>query len=138
MIFIYKEARTYLNPRVSRVSLFFTSVNTPTLEFSLKSTTVGAHCGAHEIKRPESNGVSIYNQVSSRLQVVSRPSRVFDKFGNLSLQEPKLSKVTGSSTSRLPPAPVQVGLVNEEQLRHGLGSLGETDMNPAEDKADHP
>jgi hypothetical protein len=36
--------------------------------------TVGAHHGAHEIKLRESNVVSIYNQVSSRLQVVSRLS----------------------------------------------------------------
>jgi hypothetical protein len=60
-----------------------------------------------------------------------------DKFGNLSLQEPELSKVTGSGIDRLPPAPVRVGLVNEAQLGHGLGSLGEMDMDPTEDKADH-
>jgi hypothetical protein len=60
-----------------------------------------------------------------------------DKFRNQSLQEPKLSKVVGSCTGRLPPAPVQVGLINEAQLIHGLGSLEETDTNPAEDKANH-
>jgi hypothetical protein len=46
-----------------------------------------------------------------------------DKFGNLSLQEPKSSKVTRSGASRLPSTPVQVGLVNEAQF--GLGLLGE-------------
>jgi hypothetical protein len=48
-----------------------------------------------------------------------------------------LSKVTGSGTSRLPLAPILVGLVNEVQLEHKLGSLGETDMDPTEDKAGH-
>jgi hypothetical protein len=60
-----------------------------------------------------------------------------DKFGNLSLQEPELSKAAGSGTDRLPPAPVRVGLINEAQLRHGLGSLGETNMDLTEDRADH-
>jgi hypothetical protein len=58
-----------------------------------------------------------------------------NKFGNLSLPEPELSKVTGSGTGRLPPAPYRVGLVNEAQLR--LGLLGETYMDPTEDRADH-
>jgi hypothetical protein len=60
-----------------------------------------------------------------------------DKFGNLSLQEPDLSKVTGSGIGRLPLALIQVSLINEAQLEHKLGSLGETDMDPTEDKADH-
>jgi hypothetical protein len=98
--------------------------------------TVGVHCGAHEIKLPENNGVSIYNQVSSHLQVVSRSLEfLIDKFRNLSLQEPDLSKVTGLGTGRLSPAPVRVGLINEAQLE--LGSLGETDTNPILDRADH-
>jgi hypothetical protein len=62
---------------------------------------------------------------------------LIDKFGNLSLQEPELNKVTGSGTCHLSPAPVRVGLVNNAQLRHGLGSLGETDTDPDEDKDDH-
>jgi hypothetical protein len=33
--------------------------------------TVGAHRGAHEIKLHESNDISIYNQVSAQLKVVS-------------------------------------------------------------------
>jgi hypothetical protein len=73
-IFLCKEAWTCLNPCVPCVSLFFTSVSTHTP----KSTTVGAHHGAHEIKLRESNNVSINNQVSSWLQVVSRFSWVFD------------------------------------------------------------
>jgi hypothetical protein len=44
-----------------------------------------------------------------------------DKFGNLSLQEPELSKVARSGNGRLPPASVQVSLVNEAQIRHRLG-----------------
>jgi hypothetical protein len=60
------------------------------------------------------------------------------KFGNLSLQELELGKVTGSGTRRLPPASVWVSLINKARLRHRLGSLGETDTDPAEDKADHP
>jgi hypothetical protein len=58
-----------------------------------------------------------------------------DKFENLSLQEPELSEVIGSSTGRLPLAPVRVGLVIKAWLR--LGSLGETDTDPLEDRADH-
>jgi hypothetical protein len=48
-----------------------------------------------------------------------------------------LSKVAGSSTDRLPLAPVRVGIINEAQLKHRLGSLGETDTDPAEERADH-
>jgi hypothetical protein len=75
-VFIRKEAQTCLSHRVSHVPLFFVSVSTPTLKFSHKIMTVGAHRGAHEIKLHESNGVSIYNEVSSRLNVVSRISLV--------------------------------------------------------------
>jgi hypothetical protein len=48
-----------------------------------------------------------------------------------------LSKVARSGTTGLPPALVQVSLINEAQLGHRLGSLGETDMDPPEDKVDH-
>jgi hypothetical protein len=58
-----------------------------------------------------------------------------DKFGNISLQELELSKVTRSGTDRLPLTPVRVDFVNEEQL--GLDSLGEKDTDPVEDGADH-
>jgi hypothetical protein len=71
-VIIRKEARTYLNPRVSHVLLFIASMSTLSLSSSHKSTTVDAHRGAHEIKLRENNDVSIYNQFSSRLQVVSR------------------------------------------------------------------
>jgi hypothetical protein len=60
-----------------------------------------------------------------------------DKFGNLSLHEPELSKAAGSGTGCLPPAQVQVGLINEAQLGNGLGMLGETDMDPTKDRANH-
>jgi hypothetical protein len=66
--------------------------------------TVGTHHAAYEIKLHEDNGVSNYNQVSSRLKVVSRFSQVLtNKFGDLSLQKSELSEVVGSSTGRLPP-----------------------------------
>jgi hypothetical protein len=55
----------------------------------------------------------------------------------LSLQEPEPSEFIGLGTGRLPPAPVQVGLVNEAQLGHGLSKLRETDPDPSRDKADH-
>jgi hypothetical protein len=61
-----------------------------------------------------------------------------DKIGNLSLQKLELGKVTGLGTDCFPPSPVWVILVNEAQLRHGLGSLGEADTNPTKDKANHP
>jgi hypothetical protein len=51
--------------------LFIASMSAPSLESSHKSTIVGSHCGAHEIKLRENNDVSIYNYVPSRLQVVS-------------------------------------------------------------------
>jgi hypothetical protein len=38
--------------------------------------TVGAHRGAHEIELRESNDVSIYNQVSTQLKVISGISSV--------------------------------------------------------------
>jgi hypothetical protein len=58
-----------------------------------------------------------------------------DKFGNLSLQELKLSKVVGSGNDRLLLALVWVSLINEAQFR--LGLLGETDTDPVEDRAYH-
>jgi hypothetical protein len=60
-----------------------------------------------------------------------------DKFGNLSLQELELNKVTGSGTDRLPLDPFQVSLVNKTQPRHELGTLGKKDTYPAKVKADH-
>jgi hypothetical protein len=48
-----------------------------------------------------------------------------------------LSEVAGSGTGRLPPAMVQIGLINEEQLGHRLNELGKTDLDPAGDKANH-
>jgi hypothetical protein len=49
----------------------------------------------------------------------------------------KSRKIIRSSTGRLPPAPVQVSLVIEAQLGHGLSELGKTGLDPAGDKADH-
>jgi hypothetical protein len=62
---------------------------------------------------------------------------ITDKFRDLSLQEPESSEVTGSSTGCHPLDLVRVGLVNESQLRHEFNVLGETDLDPAQDKADH-
>jgi hypothetical protein len=55
----------------------------------------------------------------------------------MNLQEPKSCEVIGSDTSRLPPAPVQVGLLNESQLEHRPVELGKTDPDPSEDNVDH-
>jgi hypothetical protein len=109
---------------------------TPSLKSSHKSMTVGAHRGAHEIKLVR----TIAFQSTTKFL---RNSRWFlcslefltDKFGNLSLQEPKLSEVIGSGTGHLPPALDQVGVIDEAQL--GLSSLGETDADSMEDRADH-
>jgi hypothetical protein len=60
-----------------------------------------------------------------------------DKFGDLSLQELESSEIAGSGTSHLPPAPVQVILISEAQLRHGSIKLGEADSDPSGDKVDH-
>jgi hypothetical protein len=62
---------------------------------------------------------------------------VTDKFGDLTLQEAESCRIIGSGTDHLPPAPIQVGLVTEAWLRHGLCELGKTSSNPARDKADH-
>jgi hypothetical protein len=40
---------------------------------------VGTHREAHKIKLRESNGVSIYNQVSAQLNVVSGISLVYNR-----------------------------------------------------------
>jgi hypothetical protein len=61
---------------------------------------------------------------------------VANKFGDLSLQESKSREVNGSGTGHLPPAPVQVGLINEPQLRHG-SEPGKANQDPSRDKADH-
>jgi hypothetical protein len=77
-VFILTVVQTCLNPLVPCIPLFFASVSTPTFKFDHKTKTIGTHHGAHEIKICESNGVSIYNQVSSRLIVVSRISPVYN------------------------------------------------------------
>jgi hypothetical protein len=68
--------------------------------------TVGAQRGAHGIKLCEINGVSIYNQVSSRLEVGSRVSFfIVDKFGDPNLQQPESQEIIGPGIGCLPPAP---------------------------------
>jgi hypothetical protein len=62
---------------------------------------------------------------------------IVDKFRDLSLHEPKSWEVPRSGTSRLPPAPVQVSLINEAQLRLGSNKLGKTDLDASGDKIDH-
>jgi hypothetical protein len=51
--------------------------------------------------------------------------------------EPESSKVTGSGTGHLPPAPTRVGLIKEARLRHKLNELGKMDLDPVGDKSDH-
>jgi hypothetical protein len=55
----------------------------------------------------------------------------------MNLQEPELCDVIKSGTSSLPPAPAQVGLINEAQLRHGPVELGKMDPDPSEDNVNH-
>jgi hypothetical protein len=62
---------------------------------------------------------------------------VTDMFGDLNLQEHESREVVGSSNDHLPLAPVRVSHVNEAQLWHKLGKLGEMDLNPSRDKTDH-
>jgi hypothetical protein len=83
-------------------------MSTLTLKSSCKTMTVGTHCGANEIVLHECNVVSIDNHVSSRLEVGFHPT-----------------------------APVQVGLINEAQLRHGPGLLERMDPDPSGGKSDH-
>jgi hypothetical protein len=42
------------------------------------------------------------------------------------------------TTGHLTPALVRVKLIIEAQFRRGLGSLGVTDLDPTDDKVDHP
>jgi hypothetical protein len=62
---------------------------------------------------------------------------ITDKFGDLTLQEPKSCGIIRSGTGRLPLASIRVGLINEAQFRHRLSELGKTGSNPTGDKADH-
>jgi hypothetical protein len=62
---------------------------------------------------------------------------VTDRFADLTLQEPESRKIIGLGTGLLPPAPVQVGLVNEAQFGHGPSELGKTSPDLTGDKADH-
>jgi hypothetical protein len=43
------------------------------------------------------------------------------------LQEPESRGIIGSGIGHLPPAPVQVSLINEAHLGHGLSELWKTD-----------
>jgi hypothetical protein len=62
---------------------------------------------------------------------------IIDEFGDLILQELESHGIIGSGTNRLPPAPVQVGLINEAQLKHGHSELWKMDSDPTGDQADH-
>jgi hypothetical protein len=62
---------------------------------------------------------------------------ITNKFRDLTLQEPESRGIIRSCTDRLPPAPVQVSLINEPQLGHRLSELGKTGVDPTWDKADH-
>jgi hypothetical protein len=62
---------------------------------------------------------------------------ITDKFGDLTLQEPKSCRIIESGIGHLPPALIRVSLVNEAQLRHRLSKLGKTSSDPTGDKVDH-
>jgi hypothetical protein len=56
--------------------------------------TVGTYCGAHEIILCENNGISITTKfLPSSRWCLGSLDFFTDKFGNLSLQDPELSKV---------------------------------------------
>jgi hypothetical protein len=61
---------------------------------------------------------------------------IADKFGDLNLQELESCEV-GLGTVHLPPSPVQVNLINEVGLGHGLVKLGKMGPDPSWNKADH-
>jgi hypothetical protein len=63
---------------------------------------------------------------------------IADKFGDMNLQEPESCEVIKSGTGHLPPAPVQVNLVNEARLKHGPIKLGKTDLDPSGDNVITP
>jgi hypothetical protein len=118
--------------------LFFASLSTLTLKSSHKSKIVGAHRRAHKIKLRESNDISNSTKfLPGSRWFLGYLEFLTKKCGNLSLQESELGKVARSGTGRLPLSLVRVSLIKEAQLVHGLGSLGETDTDPAKDKADH-
>jgi hypothetical protein len=62
---------------------------------------------------------------------------IADMFGDMTVQEPESREVIRLGTDRFPPALVQVSLINEAQLRHGLSQLGKMDPDPSGDKANH-
>jgi hypothetical protein len=63
---------------------------------------------------------------------------IADKFEDLNLQKHESCEFIGSGISRLQPAPVRVGLVNEPQLGHGLDELRKTDLDPSREKTITP
>jgi hypothetical protein len=60
-----------------------------------------------------------------------------DKCGDLSLQELESREVIESGTDRVPPIPIQVGLISEARLRYRLRVSGEVESDPSGDKANH-
>jgi hypothetical protein len=122
--FIRMEAWTCINHRVPCMPLFSAFMSTPTLKSSHKPRQLAPTVGPSrsDYKR------SMVFQSTTKFLPSSRwflGSLLFNanKFGDLSLQGLETWEVIGLGTDCLPPAPVQVRLINEAQLRHRCGSL---------------
>jgi hypothetical protein len=113
-VLILMEARTCINPHVPCVPLFFTSLTTLTRKSSHKPRQLAPTMG---LTRSSFMRAMAYQSTTKFLP----GSRWFpgslqfitDMFGDLILQEPESHEVIGSGTDHLPPAPVQVSLINE-------------------------
>jgi hypothetical protein len=62
---------------------------------------------------------------------------IVDKMGDLSLQEPESRVVTGSYTNHILLILAQVGLTCKAQLRNGSSIMGESELDPSGDNANH-
>jgi hypothetical protein len=137
-VFMLMEDRTCINPHVPCAPLFSISVITPTLKSSHKPRQLVSTMG---LTRSSFMRALAFQSTTKFLPdsrwILGSLLFIANKFGDLKLQEPESREVVGSSTGRLPPAPVQVDLINEARLGHRLVKLGKTDLDPSGDKADH-
>jgi hypothetical protein len=83
-VVVRKEARTCLNHRVSHVPLFIASMSTPSLKSSHKSTTISF------VRTMTFQSTTMF--LPGSRWFLDSLEFLTDKFGNLILQEPELSK----------------------------------------------
>jgi hypothetical protein len=100
-VFILMEAQTYINPRVSCVPLFSMSVSTPTLKSSHKSRQLAPIVG---LTRSSFMRAMTFESTTKFLPGSRWFMRsllfITNKFGDISLQEPKLLEIIRSGTGR--------------------------------------